>query len=163
MFLLQRQNHILSPIIQRELVGIPSTFRQNEKSLIFVYEQDFRKSQTLCRHQGHLSLKIVQLLHIYTRLFIRDLHWQMANLIKIKCMLFTCSFLLNCLYSLWRVQVGFPCRFLPTINLGQIYSEASFWPESRAMENQVSQQQQQLDRNYWANLPVPKGSMQCLF
>lgn len=47
---LQSQNCILSPIIQRELVGIPRTLRQIEKSLIFVQEQDFGESQTLYRH-----------------------------------------------------------------------------------------------------------------
>lgn len=34
--LLQRQNCLLSPIIQIELVGIPSTLREIKKSLIFV-------------------------------------------------------------------------------------------------------------------------------
>lgn len=167
--LLQKNPCLSSSIIQIELVGITSTLREIKKNLVFVQEQDFSKNQTLHRHQGHLSLDIVQLLRSCIEWFIRDLHWQGINLIKIKCAELNFTFLLNCLYYLRRQKVVFPCRLFPFTNLGQIlHSDAAtkqtFRQILKPMEHQVSQQQQhQESRSCPINFPVLDESVGCLF
>lgn len=161
----ERQNCLLSPVIQTELVGIPSTLREIKKSLISVQQQDFWKSQTLYRHQGNLSLENVQFLHSYIGWFTRDLHWQMVNFIKITCgIYFYFSFKLSSFPKERRGGFSLQIVCLYKILCSEFSMKHFFGQILKPMENQVAQQQQQQHgRSCPVNIPVLDGSVGHLF